>query len=493
MNIQAGNPGPAETAAAIIADFNRRTTESKRLSSDIRAALSDKSSIGVGFSKIAKEALYPIVATRAEGANLWDVDGNRYVDILMGMGINLFGHNPDFVREAIEEQIAKGFPIGPQSDLTLETADLFRRLTGKDRVTFSNTGTEAVATALRVARAETGREKTACFIGSYHGHFDQVLNRVSGRELRRREIVAGKKPSWLSVFRPFLKNRIVTRAEPAHPGITAASARDVILLEYGDPRSLEILRKEAGRLAAVLVEPVQSRCLELQPRDFLHELRAITERSGTALIFDEMISGFRVAPGGAQEHFGVEADLATYGKIAGGGLPLSVIAGSNRFMDHIDGGVWQYGDDSAPRVQPTFFAGTYCRHPLALAAARATARRLVDGGPAIQKDLNTRTEALVQRLNDALGAARLPVTFTRFGSFFSVAATRSAVPPMALNLVSILLLNSGIHLRGGDRGGFLSTAHTQDDIDTIHDAFLKGFQSLADFGLLNRISGHTTT
>lgn len=459
MNSFAGSPNSAAAAAtAIIAAFNRKTGKSKAASAENQRVLSDKSSIGVPFSLLAKEALYPIVVDHADGAHLSDIDGNRYVDVLMGMGINLFGHNPPFIRAAIEAQLGRSFALGPQSDLTGETAALFCKLTGKDRVTFTNTGTEAVMTALRIARAATGRRKVAMFIGSYHGHSDQVLNRIAGPD--------------------------DPRTVPAFPGVSPTAAEDVVLLPYDDPRALEILEREGETLAAVLVEPVQSRDIDVQPRAFLHALRDLTHRTGTVLLFDEMISGFRIASGGAQAHFGVEADLATYGKIAGGGLPLALIAGSNRMMNHIDGGPWAFGDDSAPPVQPTFFAGTYCRHPLALAAARAAAAFMLEQGPALQDGLTERTRALVERLNTSLAAARLPVIFTHFGSFFSIAVNRSRIPPLALGLLSLELLTNGIHLRGGDKGGFLSTAHTDGDIAAIHDALLNGLQSLAGFGLL---------
>lgn len=179
MNALTSNPTPAQAAAAIIAAFNMKTEKSKAIGAQNRHVLADKSAIGVPFSLMAKEALYPIVVNRAEGTVLHDIDGNRYIDVLMGMGINLFGHNPPFIRDAIEAQLAKGFALGPQSDLAGETAALFCTLTGKERVTFTNTGTEAVMTALRLARAATGRRKIAMFIGSYHGHSDQVLNRIA--------------------------------------------------------------------------------------------------------------------------------------------------------------------------------------------------------------------------------------------------------------------------------------------------------------------------
>lgn len=493
MNAHKDPRSAVDATAAIIANFNQRTAKSKQAAAGNRRFLSDKSSIGMAFSPAMKEALYPVVATEADGAYLTDLDGNRHVDILMGLGTNLFGHNPPFIRTAIEEQLARGFPMGPQSDLAGETAELFCRLTGKERVTFSNTGTEAVSAAIRIARAATGRNTIAVFTGSYHGHQDQVLGFATRLEYMRRGGLAKTASGPLSAIRPLLQRLMLTRAVPGFPGIPASAVKDVLLLEYGNPRSLDIIRRKAGRLAAVLVEPVQSRNLEFQPREFLHELRDITTRGGVALIFDEMISGFRVAQGGAQEHFGVQADIATYGKIAGGGLPLSLIAGSNRFMDHVDGGRWSFGDASTQTVRPTFFAGTYCRHPLALAAARASARHMLESGPVLQHDLNVRTGALVARINASLSASALPVTFTSFGSFFGIATSRSTISPQAIGLFSLLLLTAGIHLRGGDKGGFLSTAHSDADIDTIHDAIVQSLQSLAGFGLLSSIHGKKTS
>jgi glutamate-1-semialdehyde 2,1-aminomutase len=470
--------------AAIVAEYVRRTPGSKRLAEENRKVLADKSSIGMAFSPEVKEALYPIVAERAEGAHLWDIDGNRYVDILMGLGTNLFGHNPAFIREAVAQQLEKSFPIGPQSALSGETAALYCKLTGMDRITFSNTGTEAVMTALRIARTATRRDKVAVFTNSYHGHADPVLSKASRLEYIRRGAIARTAGGRLQAAHPLLKRLQFTRAHPSALGIPRSVSRDVMVLDYGNPRSLDILRRKAGSIAAVLVEPVQSRCPELQPREFLHELRAITARSGAALIFDEMITGFRIHPAGAQAYFGVEADLATYSKIAGGGLPLSIVAGRGRFMDHIDGGPWAFGDDSAPETPTTFFAGTFCRHPLALAAARATALHLIEAGPALQEQLTGRTTALVEGLNADARGAGLPVVFTCFGSFFGIALTQSAITQRAISLLSILLLTKGVHLRGGDRGGFLSTAHSDADIEHIREAFTGGLQTLAGLGLL---------
>ncbi|WGF87880.1 aspartate aminotransferase family protein [Marinivivus vitaminiproducens] len=487
MNVAQSLPSNADPVAGIIADFNLRTPGSKRMSAENRRVLADKSSIGLAFSNEIKEACYPIVAEHAEGAYLRDVDGNRYVDILMGLGTSLFGHNPPFIREAIEARLAQGFPIGPQSELAGETAGLFCQLTGMDRVTFSNTGSEAVMTAIRLARTATRRDRIAFFTSSYHGHFDAALSRATALEYYRKGALrraASSAPFRLA--RPLLERLMFTRGHPSALGIPKAASRDVLMLDYGNPRSLDVLRRKGSRIAAVIVEPVQTRCPEIQPRDFLHELRRITEASGTALVFDEMVTGFRVHPGGAQAHFGVQADLATYSKIAGGGLPLSVIAGRHRFMNHLDGGEWSFGDDSGPSTPTTFFAGTFCRHPLSLSAARATARHLLAEGPSLQEGLNARTADLVCRLNADARSDGLPVTFTGFGSFFAMALSQSAITPLALNLLSFLLLTRGVHLRGGDRGGFLSTAHSDADIDAVRVAFSEGLRTLADLGLLNR-------
>ena len=256
---------------------------------------------------------YPIVVARSSGCKLWDLDGNEYVDLVNGFGSSLFGYAPQFVTEAIEAQLKTGMEIGPQSLLAGKVAELACEMTGMERAAFCNTGSEAVLAALRVARTVTGRDKIALFSGSYHGIFDEVLVRsvAGGRE---------------------------ARSMPIAPGIVESMVKNVLVLDYGNPESLRILKERCDEIAAVLVEPVQSRRPELQPTEFLHELRDLTKASGIALIFDEMITGFRSHPGGVQTLFGVKADLATYGKVIGGGLPIGVVAGTAAFMDALDGG-----------------------------------------------------------------------------------------------------------------------------------------------------------
>ncbi|NJR38930.1 MAG: aminotransferase class III-fold pyridoxal phosphate-dependent enzyme [Leptolyngbyaceae cyanobacterium CSU_1_4] len=471
----------------LIDRYTQRTAKSKHYAQTYRTILADKSSLGLVFSPALKELCYPVVAHRSAAARLWDIDGNEYVDILMGLGINLFGHNPPFIRDAIQTQLEMGIQIAPQSELAGEVAQLICDLTGAERVTFSNTGTEAIMTAIRLARTATNRNKIAVFTNSYHGHCDHTLVRATLGEYAKKAVNRNLNQrihpnSWLnSFFRPFqsLLNNPNPKAVVAAPGIPEQVAENVLVLDYDNPRSLDIIQSHRKDLAAVLVEPVQSRCPELQPREFLQELRIVTATHNIALIFDEMVTGFRISQGGAQTWFGIEADLVTYSKIIGGGLPLSVIAGKAAYLDRIDGGSWNYGDRSAPSVKPTFFAGTFCKHPLALAAAKAVLLHLKNH-ESLHADLNQRTAQLVERLNAAFLKEAIALKFTHFGSFFAVDRSQSALTPMALDLMSYHLLLRGIHLRPGDKGGFLSTAHTDSDIDQIFQAFQDSIYDLRE-------------
>ncbi|KZL50072.1 aspartate aminotransferase family protein [Nodularia spumigena CS-586/05] len=486
------NP-PQQYLETFIQKYTQRTQTSKNLAQKNRQILADKTSIGIKFTPEIKELCYPIAVEKSNGSRLWDIDGNEYIDILMGLGTNLFGHNPPFIQTAITEQLQRGMHIGVQNTIAGEVAQLISELTGAERVTFSNTGTEAVMTAVRIARAATKRSKIVIFTNSYHGHFDAVLVRATMTEYAKKaalRVMAAKSGSFLGrLLQPIqagLAANLNPKAVPAAPGIPPSAADDVLILEYGNEHSLNLIRKHRQEIAAVLVEPVQSRFPELQPREFLQHLRQITQELGIVLIFDEMVTGFRIHPGGAQAHFGLKADITTYSKIVGGGLPLSVIAGKASYMNYIDGGQWQFGDDSAPQVTTTFFAGTFCKHPLALAAAHATLQHLKTSGIALHQDLNERTTQLVSDLNADLTQQDIAIKFTSFGSFFAVATSQSAVSPMAMNLLSYHLIEKGIHLRQGDKGGFLSTAHTDEDINLIKKAFIESIKELQTQGLINK-------
>jgi acyl transferase domain-containing protein len=428
----------------LVARYTERTRESKRLTQLHRSRLAENRA-SVGFRLAWKELVYPIVGRSSAGARFHDVDGNEYVDLAMGFGVHLFGHSPDFITSALEEQLRRGVQLGPQSDLAGEVAELISELTQMERVVFCNSGTEAVMTALRLARAATGREKIASFVGSYHGSFDGTLARGLSR---------GGEP--VSV--------------PLAPGVLPGMVKDVLLLDYATPASLELLERRAGELAAILVEPVQSRRPDLQPREFLQALRRLTERSGAVLIFDEVITGFRTHPGGAQAWFGVRADLATYGKVIGGGLPVGVVAGKAAYLDAIDGGAWSYGDDSSPPAGKTFFAGTFCKHPLTMAAARAVLCRMKAEGPELQRRLNETTSMLAARLNQVFAQAEAPIRVTRFGSLFRFEFDAEAIWS---DLFFYHLAEKGVYVWEG-RTCFLSTAHTEPDllhiVQTVREA-----------------------
>jgi glutamate-1-semialdehyde aminotransferase len=253
-----------------------------------------------------------------------------------------------------------------------------------------------------------------------------------------------------------------------------------VVLEYGAPESLRAIEAMGSTLAAVLVEPVQSRRPQLQPHAFLHSLRALTSAAGSALIFDEVVTGFRVHPGGAQAHFGVRADLATYGKVVGGGLPIGVVAGTARFMDALDGGTWAYGDSSAPEVGVTFFAGTFVRHPLALAAARAVLPRLREAGPELQSALAARAAHLVGALQAEIDILGVPLKVAHFSSWFHF--QWAAELPLAALFYAAMRMR-GIHVWEG-RPCFITTAHTDSDLQAIVTAARESLVELQQAGLL---------
>lgn len=431
-----------------------RTARSKVATQRHRAVLADPR-VAAGFRAEWKEMVYPITCVRAKGSRLWDIDGNEYVDILNGFGQTAFGHAPDFVVDAIRAQLNDGFAIGPQADLAGEAAELFCAITGNERMTFCNTGSEAVMAALRVARTVTGRDRVVMFGGAYHGQFDEVL--VKG-------------------------TRTPERSVPIAPGIPATSVASITVLPYATDEALAWVREHAQELAAVVVEPVQSRHPGLQPRAFLFELRAITAASGSALIFDEVVTGFRVHPGGLQAVFDIRADLATYGKVVGGGMPIGILAGSSRFMDALDGGMWQYGDESQPEVPPTFFAGTFVRHPLTLAAVVAVLKHLAAEGPELQRRLTELTSGLVARLNAVLERRGVQSRIETFGSMFYFNFT--AEEPLA-SLLYYHLRERGVYIQEGFPC-FLTTTHTAADVERIVEAFSSSLEELQGAGIFSR-------
>jgi len=437
----------------LIARYTEKTRQSKAYTQAHRGHLADPRVVN-GFRPQTKEITYQIVVNRSKGARMWDLDGNEYVDALSGFGMGLFGWQPDFVEKAVQAQVAAGYEIGPQHPLAGEVAQLVCELTGHDRAGLCNTGSEAVMGAVRIARTVTGRSLIVTFSNSYHGIFDEV-------------IVRGNKK---------------LRAVPAAPGILPASVENVMVLDYGTPESLQVLRDRGHEIAAVLVEPVQSRRPDFQPKEFLHKVREITQQTGALLIFDEVITGFRSHPAGAQGLFGIKADLASYGKVIGGGFPIGVIAGKRPYMDALDGGHWDYGDDSMPTVGVTYFAGTFVRHPLALAAAKASLQHLKEQGPALQERLNTTTAAFANELNAFCREMGAPVEFKHFSSLWRLTFTEDH--PLQDLLFTMIRLR-GVHLLD-NFPCYMTTAHGDVEVAIIKKAIKESIQEMQECEFLPR-------
>lgn len=422
--------------------------------------------------KDLKKLHFQITYSRAEGAYVHDVDGNKYIDISGDMGVNLFGHRAPFLIDAIKHSLDQGIPLVGYSEMIFEACRLFCEITGHQRALFTQSGTEAVMFAVRIARAATGRKKVVLFDGAYHGLSDAV---AATKDLNGNSF-------------------------PMAPGILQAFADQIIVLDYGDMASLDAIEAQADSIATVLVEPVQSRHPYKQPVEFLKALRQLTIEKSIPLIFDETITGFRVCPQGAQGRFAVQADIAIYGKVPGGGLPTGVIAGSARYMDLIDGGTWQFDDDSMPNAKRTGMAGTHSQNPLKVAAALAVLgeikrrcgdmRSSCENCTCFQKTLNEKTTRLAGTLNAFFRDERLPVVIDTFGSLFRFRFVDSYWG-VTEALFFILLRMEGVetNIQGNC---FLTTAHTDEDLEKVIAAVKVSIRNLKQGGFFREPEGEPT-
>lgn len=437
--------------------YNSKTQKSKDYAQKHRSHMADPRVVS-GFRPLTKEMVYPLVIKKSSGNRLWDLDNNQYIDALNGFGSCMLGHQPDFIKQALHDQIEQGYEVGPQHPLAGEVCKLLCEFTGHDRAALCNTGSEAVLGAVRIARTVTGRSLIVSFSGSYHGINDEALVRGSKK---------------LKTF-------------PASAGILSDNVQNVLVLEYGTDESLNIIRERGDEIAAVLVEPVQSRRPEFQPVDFLKALRTITEKSNTLLIFDEVITGFRSHPGGVQALFGIKADIATYGKVIGGGISIGAILGKREYMDALDGGFWQYGDQSIPEVGVTYFAGTFVRHPLALAAAKASLLYMKEQGPSLQHNLTSITTAFAENLTKEFQNRRLPIIVTHFSSLWRIKFLEDI--PYS-ELLFVLLRHKGIHIMDGFPC-FMTTAYTSNDVDYLSNCIIESIDEMIKAGILIQTAEH---
>lgn len=396
--------------------------------------------------KDLKKIHFQITYEKAKGAYVYDIDGNKYIDISGDMGVNIFGHQPDFIVNALKDSLDQGMPLVGYSEKIFKTAKIFSELTGHERVLFTQSGTEAVMFAVRIARAATQKKKVVVFDGSYHGLSDAV---TAMSDLQGKSLAMG-------------------------PGMLQEFADQIIVLEYGNMKHLDIIEARADEISCVLVEPVQSRHPYNQPVEFLKEIRKLTLEQDIALIFDEIITGFRVCHRGAQGYFNIKADIATYGKIPGGGLPTGVIAGTHKYMDLVDGGTWNLDDDSMPKSKRTGMAGTHSQNPLKISAMFATLSEIrarcsedlaSDNCQCFQKGLNKKTKSLSEELNLFFSENKLPIVIDFFGSLFRFRFVDSYWG-ITEALFFIILRMKGIetNIQGNC---FLTTAHSDKDLKSV--------------------------
>jgi glutamate-1-semialdehyde 2,1-aminomutase len=394
----------------------------------------------------------PLFITKGKGSKFWDADGNEYIDYIGSWGPHLFGHNPQFIVESLLKTIDNGTSFGAPTALEVEMAKLITELVPSvEMVRMVNSGTEATMSAVRAARGYTGREKFIKFEGCYHGHADYFL------------IKAGSGALTLGV--------------PTSPGVTKGNAADTLVADYNDITSVQkLIASNKNEIAAVIIEPIAGNMGVVKVKDdFIKALRSICDEEKIVLIFDEVMTGFRVASGGAQEVLGIKPDLSTFGKIIGGGLPVGAFGGKREIMEKI-----------APSG-PVYQAGTLSGNPLAMAAGYAALKHIKEN-PDIYKELEEKSSYLENGFKDNLKSVGKNYAMNRVGSMMCMFFTENPVEDFKSAVSSDTnlygnyfheMLKRGIYLAPAQfEALFVSTAHSKEDLDKTIKAQQESLQAI---------------
>jgi len=403
---------------------------------------------------------HPIYIDSADGPYLTDLDGNRYIDLTGGFGPNVLGNKPEAVEKALASQIEKGWHYGIPGDGQADLAELIKESSpAVDEVMFCNSGSEATMFAFRAARAFTGKRVIALFDGSYHGIHDYALVRADLKSER-------SNPSSITLG----------------AGIPEEVSRDLMLmLPYRDKNAYELIRKYKDDLALVVIEPVQSSNPRLDNQDFLNGLRDVCTECEVLLMFDEVITGFRIEYGGCQEYYNINPDLITYGKAAGGGLPIGVVAGSKLVMNTFSGA------EDTPAI---FAGGTFSGNPLTMAAGFGALEYLKDNKDEIYPYLHSQGNRMAKEINQFCRSSNIPVQMMNAGSMLHLIFGGETIDSSRdidhsqyklekefyLHLLGHNVIVPGIHL------AFISFAHKPDVIDEVIEAFKRTFEDLREDG-----------
>lgn len=382
----------------------------------------------------------PRFISRAKGSKIYDEDGNEYIDYVCSWGPGILGHADDRVIRAVQEACEDGLSYGAPTKKEVELSRLICELIpGMEMLRMVSSGTEAVMSAIRVARGYTGRDKIVKFKGCYHGHSDGLLVKAGSAAL--------------------------TTAVPDSAGVPADYTKNTLVALYNDEDSVKkLFASNPGEIAAVVIEPVAANMGVVLPKDgFLEFLRDITKRNGALLIFDEVITGFRLAPGGAVQYFGIEPDLVTLGKIVGGGMPIGVYGGKRCIMEKVS------------PLGPVYQAGTLSGNPIATTAGIETLKLLRDH-PGIYKELEEKTASLAEYIRQSVPG----VWVNQIGSLMSVFFTAQPVADYDSALTSDTaryaayfgaMLDQGIYLAPSQfEAMFMSAAHTEEDLSKTRAA-----------------------